>query len=623
MNPNDALVQRVQRHARVATLLRPESPSGLPGPMARTSADVLGSDAVPVFAAAMNRIPHRQGAEKLSSSATAVPPIIQTPAEARSEEGIPDADWKRLQTIFNHHQAKQAYGATTATPESHRQPPARVQLDPHLESDPPREAVATTEANATPTERSQQRDTALHKTVESSKRRGIETQSFLKEDAITAQPLEAVWPVETVARQEPSVKPPDVARQAEPHPPPPQPDAYDDTALREKLRHVTAQMSSDSAVELIPPRRPRPSGRRVAAQAVQRQLVPEAVQTPGPAAQEPMATIETEIGPLPADLWDILGEEPPRVAAANQPETATSLKPGVITEDRSDAALNTARERTELLLKNKRVAAKSPTTAPLQAQRDYQLDVAVAEPAVHGPHISEQTPITPPGALKTAVVSEPGTPTLSDAEPTAIQTHPVAVFPDQSLASAAVQGQLPTPLAAKEPEPCVPAAEQADEPAAVSAITPDEPSESPAVSRNPFAVLAKDSPKAAIPVVARHPGRVVGEGDIEVTAVSPQQKVVQRTGELRPISSAMPAVASSLVRPQGETTLPLTPTVQRAAEQADMANASPTPTLENEQEVDETETAEVDLDELARRVYSDLKRRLVREWERARGRQVR
>jgi hypothetical protein len=35
---------------------------------------------------------------------------------------------------------------------------------------------------------------------------------------------------------------------------------------------------------------------------------------------------------------------------------------------------------------------------------------------------------------------------------------------------------------------------------------------------------------------------------------------------------------------------------------------------------EEVEAAEVDVDELARRVYSDVKRRLAVEWERVRGR---
>lgn len=72
------------------------------------------------------------------------------------------------------------------------------------------------------------------------------------------------------------------------------PDAPERTRVRDSLSKVAASQPTDSTVELVLPRRPRP-----ATAVIQRQPMPQPT------------TVPTEIGELPGDLWELIGKRPP------------------------------------------------------------------------------------------------------------------------------------------------------------------------------------------------------------------------------------------------------------------------------------------------------------------------
>jgi hypothetical protein len=82
-------------------------------------------------------------------------------------------------------------------------------------------------------------------------------------------------------------------------------ETQDDALVREHLQQVSAGQSSDSSVELVMPRRPRPTLMRRSQSSVQ---PPE---TPGGAEAK---LVDTEIGALPSDLWQLLKQAPPTTA---------------------------------------------------------------------------------------------------------------------------------------------------------------------------------------------------------------------------------------------------------------------------------------------------------------------
>lgn len=136
--------------------------------------------------------------------------------------------------------------------------------------------------------------------------------------ALSQPPLQAVWPVQRLAETgaEPATAPTDLPAYV--GPPPPEP-----PELRRQLAALPTAQPTDSSVDLVLPRRPRPvrqpatnvAPSQGAPTAAQRQLASSAEGTPPAATSLPGATIATEIGPLPADLWQLIGEKPPQAAA--------------------------------------------------------------------------------------------------------------------------------------------------------------------------------------------------------------------------------------------------------------------------------------------------------------------
>jgi hypothetical protein len=151
-------------------------------------------------------------------------------------------------------------------------------------------------------------------------------------------PLEEVWPVQHLQEREiPSVETRLPAPRAElAH----SPEAHQVSSL---LQDVTPGQPTDSAVEVVTPRRPRPAApvqtrpqeqpatRPPEASAGEKtavQLAPDLVPTPedqivvpsSPEADRPAEAMKepglvpTEIGELPTDLWRLIGQEPPLAA---------------------------------------------------------------------------------------------------------------------------------------------------------------------------------------------------------------------------------------------------------------------------------------------------------------------
>lgn len=157
------------------------------------------------------------------------------------------------------------------------------------------------------------------------------------EPAPQSLPLEAVWPVQR--KEETVASPPttDTAATAESSPPPEaQPE---EEQVRSALQRVASGQPTHSSVELVAPRRPRPPaparprGQTKATPPEASQIEPDSIpasESPGPVPQasetepgpETADAVPTEIGPLPADLWQLLGQAPPpSQPAADSPET--------------------------------------------------------------------------------------------------------------------------------------------------------------------------------------------------------------------------------------------------------------------------------------------------------------
>lgn len=159
-------------------------------------------------------------------------------------------------------------------------------------------------------------------------------------------PLHEVWHVERVL--------PGAAAAAPVIPEPGEPESepetsqQDQSSIKEILSNIAAAGFTRSSVEILPPRRPRPTTPRtrlatapapdtVRSKVAERPPVPlhtENTTSVGATAQvrprtatPPQHLIETEIGPLPNDLWSLIGEPPP-VSRSDKPRlSSVSVSP--------------------------------------------------------------------------------------------------------------------------------------------------------------------------------------------------------------------------------------------------------------------------------------------------------
>jgi len=183
------------------------------------------------------------------------------------------------------------------------------------------------------------------------------------EAAPVKPPLEEVWPVQRRAVETEPPPPPDSGRPAvQRKPASSEPSAAD---VHQALQTVAPGQTTDSAIELIMPRRPRPTApppvqraeekverpftppvdqwpvsdgpathpSLIAAAAARAEAAPPAVAVPAPAVQRQADSaptgaptmIPTPIGDLPSDLWTLIGQKPPGRKQA--PATTGGLAP--------------------------------------------------------------------------------------------------------------------------------------------------------------------------------------------------------------------------------------------------------------------------------------------------------
>ncbi|MFQ5420693.1 MAG: hypothetical protein ACE5EY_10080, partial [Anaerolineae bacterium] len=298
-------------------------------------------------------------------AAAAVPDTMATPSPAPMVQKTParqedDANWSRLQRIMTMHEARATdEGSPTPSPASglgaivHPTETA----SPAAAETPIQHAIDAAESTAPP-------------------------------------PLESVWPVQRKTPAPP--KPPTATSTSSvqavtppapelPAAAPPNPAAAE--TVRTKLNDVSAARRTDSSVELHLPRRPRPAD-------IQAKKSPESANESfwnrlrGTKPQPDKRTVPTEIGPLPADMWEILGEAPPvqpegghAPAVQTMPDTVPPPTPAAIQRAAAAAeASPTTTTQTTPTVATEPPTAVSPTTPPTPAAIQRAAAAAEASP---------------------------------------------------------------------------------------------------------------------------------------------------------------------------------------------------------------------------------------------------
>ena len=341
-------------------------------------------------------------------------PLVQ--AAPQSDDDDWGGQWQRMKRVFQKHQVKQAQEGAQAQEES--QPAA---TDAAIQR-----AAAAAESSA-----------------------GAAAESGQQPALQDAQD----WPV---MRKKPETagKPPITPTAV----PPPTPTPQQEEQIRAKLSDITASQPTDSSIEVHLPRRPRPTGPAPAAES------PESVQRKeSPAAEPPPATqpgmVPTEIGPLPADMWEILGEPVPTTEPesldsdvvargedeeGNEPTASAQIETGVGPADAVQRAIAAAEtpsapapeadlRPTLPSLSNEPVAetAVSPPTPAAQIQREPEPAQPEADSGQEGiaPPLTVETERRPSMPTETTL-TEPteGPKATLDAEaatvPSAVQRQP-------------------------------------------------------------------------------------------------------------------------------------------------------------------------------------------------------
>ena len=214
------------------------------------------------------------------------PPSTNTqppPAGANDEAKLSERDWSRLSTIMRRHQ-----GSPGADVQSEPAAPA----SPHPVGTLP-EPPAASQATAFPASKGSPPPAADA---------AADPVGAVREPPSPG--LEAVWPVQhrasdSLTSPAPRLAPPAPlevqVRQAE--------------HIQRALAGVSSGQPTGSKIEVIPPRQPRPAAALQRAASPAPEPTQPAADTPGPAR-----LIDTEIGPLPADLWGLVGQPAPPAA---------------------------------------------------------------------------------------------------------------------------------------------------------------------------------------------------------------------------------------------------------------------------------------------------------------------
>ncbi len=295
---------------------------------------------------------------------------IQTaaePAESEENSGTDPKTWNRLQNIFQRHQEKQTTQAGGDAPpvQTRREEEPSQPISPEQPAQKIQRAEAAPEetqvfqrptsempAPAQPTETAPSRTSAapqhsapVQKVAQPAVPSAAPTSQGPSEPPTPTQeldntapeaPLEMAWPVQRKNTPESAPAP------TTPTPTPTTllPLAGEDEngagTLQNILSGVEAGRPTDSKIEVIPPRRSRPTSAPV--QRTADQVSPEPAQQSQPGmdfpttiqrepAGAPETMVPTEVGSLPADLWQLIGETPPRQPARPTASSGQSSGP--------------------------------------------------------------------------------------------------------------------------------------------------------------------------------------------------------------------------------------------------------------------------------------------------------
>jgi hypothetical protein len=155
---------------------------------------------------------------------------------------------------------------------------------------------------------------------------------------------------------------------------PGQPDtrqAKTETAVQQKLAQVQPGQPTNTPVELVLPRRPRPAPPPKAkgdGLNIEDTPAPKAAnpQTRSPEGNPP-TEIATDIGPLPADLWTLVGKEPP-------PETAVSPASKPSPQEAPTPAAAPPTVQRAVTIEETAVETETETPSPEPAGDDINVD---------------------------------------------------------------------------------------------------------------------------------------------------------------------------------------------------------------------------------------------------------
>lgn len=590
LGTNNLLWRRVQRHAQMSAIFgSPQATPTLPG--ATPSSHATQAVAQPSTSSSRQSweastavVPTGEPPQTLP---TAVPPPPTTASSVKPQAAPPDteegdANWRRLQTIMQRHRQKQA--SEKAAAES-----------PQPEADAPTE-IATKPA-PTLSERSPSPES--------------EQESATAEGTQQNIPLEAAWPIQ--AKSSPAkpesptapAAPPMVQRQ-----PLPKEEA---TKINKNLESVAPGQQTDSPIETILPSRPRP--KQAAKPAAQRDVpaelqVPTSVpsgaqdneETAVPQSPNTPALIQTEIGSLPADLWETLGEPPPQPTSqlpkAKPPiqSAATSQSPDI----------QTKKEPTP------RVADKPNISMP---------DTAVPQPAPE-PHPPQKKP------KSTVKVSETEM-SLPQREQLMAKARPVLAQEDNEAAHS--QSAASVPLAAPPPNTAVSHTTAQPQP---SQPKPAPPLAKPMIQRQATAIAQPEQRQTQTAVET--PPTITTLPDQETTARPHNRQ--EETAVLTPPIKQQSSIEAASAQPSPAqllefttTTIQRLPTLPNPGQIVETAvEALPTtatlldqePQLQPEDLMEDEASQEekINIDDLSRQVYQAIKRKLSVEWERGYGR---
>lgn len=486
MKPKNELLRRVQRYAQASTIFRTrESSAEVASPVQRsavtpTKATFLSqpstlplgrtvaaqdSGSIPVtatfpaelatadattptasgdsLAAAIDQVtqlqrsPERTGVNRQQATPeissplaepTFAPSSVGQPTPVASQNAVqaapaiePDtsaSDWTRLQRIIKGHETKQ----TASQPET--APPQTIQ-------------------------RAETEETAVSPIPSPSAPNAIQRAAHRVESPAQKAPLESVWPVVQVEKtasthDEPVVmQQPDTPISTEPTQSPAEAET-----IRRKLGDVVSTKRTDSSIELHLPRRPRPAPiqAKTAPTDPNQAFWERMRKAEGKPPETVQRTVETEIGPLPADMWELLGEEPPSPpSTAENHVTETALSSGgdappVQMKAIEEAAPQTdegqeetavpsflAKTTTETAVNASDTATNTESVQRAIAAAETQASAETAEttpPTVQRKEAAAATTTSPTTPQKESVSSEPQLPTA---------TQPRSESPEQTI----------------------------------------------------------------------------------------------------------------------------------------------------------------------------------------------